>query len=116
MLKFILDVGVGKKVQNYLENAGYDTISVIDLDNTMLDTNILFIAEKENRIVITMDKDFGELVYRSKQSHNGVLLLRLEDANGTEKAEVVSLIIEQFANEIEGKFAVFQHGRLRIRS
>jgi hypothetical protein len=47
-----------------------------------------------------MDKDFGELVYRSKKSHNGVLLLRLEDANGTVKAEIVSLILEQFESEI----------------
>ena len=67
-------------------------------------------------MVITMDKDFGELVFRSGQPHNGVLLLRLEDATGMEKAEIVKMILENYSSEMEGKFCVFMNGRLRIRS
>lgn len=114
MLKFILDVGVGNKTLGYLRSHGFDVISIIDLDPSMPDADILSIAEKQERMVITMDKDFGELVYRSGQVHKGVLLLRLEDANGDEKAKIVHQILEGFSDQIEGKFCVFQNGRLRI--
>jgi predicted nuclease of predicted toxin-antitoxin system len=66
-------------------------------------------------MVITMDKDFGDLVYHSGKAHKGVLLLRLEDATGEEKAETMQFIMDNFKNQIEGKFCVFKNGRLRIR-
>jgi predicted nuclease of predicted toxin-antitoxin system len=46
----------------------------------MPDAEILKLAEKEKAIIITMDKDFGELVFKSHEPHKGVLLLTLEDA------------------------------------
>lgn len=66
-------------------------------------------------MVITMDKDFGELVYHSSKAHKGVLLLRLEDATGDEKAAVMQFILDNFKNQIDCKFCVFKNGRLRIR-
>lgn len=114
-MKFVLDVGVGNKTLGYLRTQGFDAISIIDLDPSMPDADILSIAEREKRMVITMDKDFGELVYRLGKGHAGVLLLRLEDATGDEKVEIVRKILENFRDQIEGKFCVFQNGRLRIR-
>src|SRR5688500_8159927 len=49
----------------------------------------LALAGREDRLVITMDLDFGTLVYQSHLSHAGVLLLRLEAATGPEKTAVV---------------------------
>jgi hypothetical protein len=62
-----------------------------------------------------MDKDFGELVYRSGQLHSGVLLLRLESARTAEKIRTVTEIITQFGDQLPGHFSVYQDGRLRIR-
>jgi len=59
----------------------------------MDDDKILGLAASENRMVITMDKDFGELVYRSGLVHCGVLLLRLEDARADEKVKTVEKIL-----------------------
>jgi predicted nuclease of predicted toxin-antitoxin system len=67
-------------------------------------------------MVITMDKDFGELVHKLSMRHSGVLILRMEDAKGAEKAEVVRGILTKFETEIIGKFCVYQDGRLRVRS
>ena len=69
----------------------------------------------EDRMIVTMDKDFGELVYHFSMRHCGVLLLRLEDATGTEKLQVVKHIIENYLSQIRNGFCVFQNGRLRIR-
>lgn len=115
MLKFLLDVGVGKGVERYLLSVGFDVVSVLDLDPTLPDSHILDLAESDHRMVVTMDKDFGELVFHSKRKHNGVLLLRLEDADGEEKAAVMRAIIQGFASEMEGRYCVFKNGRLRIR-
>ena len=66
-------------------------------------------------MVVTMDKDFGELVYHSARAHAGVLLLRMEAATGEEKRRVVVDIVERYAGAIAGKFAVYQRGKVRIR-
>ncbi len=115
MLKFVLDVGVGNKVWHYLTANGYDATLITAINPSMPDSEILFIAENEERMVITMDTDFGELVYRSGKAHSGVLLLRLEDANGDEKAAIIAFILDNFKNQIAGKFCVFKNGRFRIR-
>ncbi|MDA3897060.1 MAG: DUF5615 family PIN-like protein [Desulfobacteraceae bacterium] len=72
-------------------------------------------AALENRMVITMDKDFGELVYHSGMQHSGILLLRLEDAVGARKLQVVEHIIETYSNRIKNCFCVFQNDRFRIK-
>jgi len=81
----------------------------------MRDAEILKMASGERLMVITMDKDFGELVYHSGRQHSGVLILRLDDATGQEKVETVRKILSGYAKEIFGNFCVFQNGRLRIR-
>ncbi|MDY0084031.1 MAG: DUF5615 family PIN-like protein [Ignavibacteriaceae bacterium] len=79
-LKPLFDAGVSKKAELYFKKIGFDVLSVRDIYPSMKDADILELAVKEARLIITMDKDFGELVFNSKISHAGVLLLRMEDA------------------------------------
>jgi len=115
-LKLLVDVGVGKAVENWLKTQGHDVLAVRDLDPRMPDLNILALAVREQRLVVTMDKDFGELVYRSRQPHAGVLLLRLEEARSNAKVAVVEEILRKYEKQLLGNFAVYQSGRLRIRT
>jgi predicted nuclease of predicted toxin-antitoxin system len=64
---------------------------------------------------MTMDKDFGELIYNYGLPHAGVLLLRLDNANSSEKLFVVENILKYYSEKISNKFCVFQNGRLRIK-
>jgi predicted nuclease of predicted toxin-antitoxin system len=114
-LPFLVDAGVGTQVEGYLREAGYDVRAVRAIDPRMPDEEIIRLAVSEGRMIVTMDKDFGELVYRGKQGHSGVLLLRMEDARGEEKAEAVAQILREFAGQIKGRFCVYQNERLRIR-
>src|SRR5438552_2997212 len=82
----------GLAVAEAIRSLGHDTAFVRDRDARMPDTDILTWAVAEARIVVTMDKDFGELVFRSGQAHAGVLLLRLEAARTAEKVRVVTEI------------------------
>lgn len=114
-MKFLVDVGVGKIAEAQLIRDGYDVTSVRDLDPRMKDRDILQLAVEEQFVVITMDKDFGELVYREGLSHVGIVLFRMEDATGHEKAAVLHTLLTQYADKIQGHFCVYQNGRLRVR-
>ncbi len=114
-LKFLVDVGVGKGIETYLREEGYDTKAVRDINPRMSDQEIIRLAVSQNRMVVTMDKDFGELVYHSSMEHRGVLLLRLEDATGAEKLQIIKHIIKNYRSRIIDCFCVFQNDRLRIR-
>jgi predicted nuclease of predicted toxin-antitoxin system len=81
----------------------------------MADSDILAWALAENRLLLTMDKDFGELVFLSGRSHAGVLLLRMEDAGGAGKIAVVHDILANHGPALLNRFSVYQDGRLRIR-
>jgi predicted nuclease of predicted toxin-antitoxin system len=114
-IKFLIDMGVGKKVEQWLKENNYNVKSVRDADIRARDVEVLDQAVAEGRMIITMDKDFGELVYNSGMLHSGVLILRLEDAKGEEKVEIVKQILIGFSEKIANKFCVFQGGKLRIR-
>ncbi|HHX87030.1 MAG TPA: DUF5615 family PIN-like protein [Firmicutes bacterium] len=114
-LKFLVDVGVSIKVEYWLIEQGYDTKSIRAIDPRMPDRKILKIAVQEKRMVLTMDKDFGELVYNSGLPHAGVLLLRVENCNSEEKLSIVERILRKYRDSIHGKFCVYKDNKLRIK-
>lgn len=114
-MKVLIDVSAGQVVADAVRALGHDVQAVWDVDPRMADADILAWAVREGRLVVTMDKDFGELVYRSGEPHAGVLLLRLEAMRAAERAQIVTDIFMNHANELVGHFSVYQHGRLRIR-
>jgi len=114
-LKFLTDESAGIKLTNSLISAGFDCISVIDIKPGMKDTEILNIAVREKRVLITNDKDFGELINRKKLSHCGVILLRLEEDTPIKRIEIIKDAINRFAEKIKGKFLVASERGFRIR-
>lgn len=114
-LKLLFDVGVSKKAEIYFRENGFDVFAVRDINPYLTDKDILELAVKEERLVITMDKDFGELVFNSKEVHSGVLLLRMEDAGWKQKINVLSEIFLNYSEDIKGSFSVYQDKKLRIR-
>ncbi len=114
-MKVLVDVSAGQAIADALGALGHDVQSVRDRNPRMADTDILAWAVSEGRLVVTMDKDFGELVFRSRQPHAGVLLLRLEGANSAQRVYVVNMIFTNLGDQLPGRFSVYQDGRLRIR-
>ena len=114
-MKLLVDVGVSKAVEQWLASQGIDVLAVRDLDPSMSDVAILELAVAQQRLVITMDKDFGELVVRLGRLHAGVLLLRLDDAQSAEKVAVVRRIFTFYRAVLPGNYCIYQRGRLRVR-
>jgi predicted nuclease of predicted toxin-antitoxin system len=114
-LRFFVDAGVGRSVEQSLHEEGHDVKAVRDVDPCMKDEEIIRMAAWEKRIVITMDKDFGELVYHSSMRHCGVLLLRMEDAAAAKKVQIVQHILANYGDQLTDSFCVFQNNKLRIK-
>jgi len=79
------------------------------------DEKVLSIAKDEDRILITRDKDFGELVYLLKKLHAGIILNRLAGISTRKKAEIILQVAETYSKELYGSFTVIQLGNVRIR-
>ena len=73
----------------------------------MSDKEIINYAANQGGIIITMDKDFGELIYQSSMQHKGVLLLRLEDATASDKVSVLKQILKDHSDQLYQFFAVY---------
>ena len=114
-MKFMVDESVGTAVVQYLRGVGHDVLPVAEGMPQADDQHVLAHAMSERRILITNDKDFGELVFRSGQGHHGVLLLRLRDESSVNRVRVVKSVLEQWPERLAGCFTVAREGGVRIR-
>ena len=71
-------------------------------------------AFTENRILITNDSDFGEMVFRERRKHHGVIFLRLDDERATNKIEVLRQLLENYAERLAEKFVVATETKVRF--
>ena len=115
MPKFIVDECTGMAVVYFLRQQGYDTIAVSEIMPQAIDVDILRRAVAEERIVVTNDKDFGDMVYRDKRVHAGVLLLRLGDDRAEVKVRMVAAVLADHIDELANSFVVVTEQNIRIR-
>lgn len=113
-MRFIVDECTGPDVARWLRQLGHDVFSVYEEARGAEDAGVLDAAAAGNRIVITNDKDFGEMVFRDGRHHRGVILLRLEDENATNKIRILERLLAQYADEIAGNFVVATEASVRI--
>jgi predicted nuclease of predicted toxin-antitoxin system len=116
MPKFIVDECTGIAVAQFLRKQGFDAVSVSEESAQTGDLDILRRAVAEQRIVITNDKDFGDMVFRDNQHHCGVLLLRLGDDRAVTKIQVVAAVLSQHVDRLQNRFVVATEQNIRIRS
>ena len=75
------------------------------------DEAVLKIAHENNALLLTEDKDFGELVFRLRLPHSGILLIKIEDAH-LKISLVIDAVVEHY-KELIGKFSVINGKKLR---
>lgn len=114
MLKFLADETIGIKVVKALRES-YDVESVIESMRGAKNGDVLRKAFDEKRILITNDKDFGELIYYRKESHHGVILLRLRNDTFTNRISTLRKVIDCFGEDLKNKFTVATETKVRMR-
>jgi predicted nuclease of predicted toxin-antitoxin system len=85
------------------------------MDPGISDDTVLDLANRHEALLLTADKDFGELVFRQKRFTPGVLLVRLAGLSSAKKADLVALAIDEHQTELTHSFAVIEPGHIRIR-
>ena len=115
MPKFLVDESSGRGLCAFLLIKGFDANFAFDVKPGASDEEILKFAENENRVLITNDKDFGQLVFRLLRPTSGVILLRLRDESQKNKQKCILHLLNNFYEKIESRFVVVTEGKIRIR-
>jgi predicted nuclease of predicted toxin-antitoxin system len=81
---------------------GHDAAVVsIDYPSGLPDAEILAIAHREGRVIITNDPDFGELVVRGGQPHAGILYFRVRQADYATKQARLDFVLTHYADQLD---------------
>jgi len=113
-MRFLVDECTGPGVAKWLRMQNHDVISVYDEIRGADDRDVIQKAFEQDRILITNDKDFAELVFREKKPHKGIILLRLENERTANKISVLKHLLEKYQKSIPGSFIVVTETNVRI--
>ncbi|MFN8483510.1 MAG: DUF5615 family PIN-like protein [Anaerolineae bacterium] len=114
-MRFIVDESTGVAVVMYLRAEGHDVLSVAEDMPQAQDDDILARAVEENRVLLTNDKDFGELAFRKGRQHRGIVLLRLGDDSADNRIRMTRLVLEQHLDQLPNHFVAVTDNGIRIR-
>lgn len=115
-MNLLIDESVDRQVVEKFREDGHNVVYVSDLDPGISDDVVLGTANSMRALLVTADKDFGELVFRRQQVSAGVLLIRLAGLPPQSKAELVAIAVRDHSDELAGAFSVLSPGMIRIRN
>lgn len=117
-MKFLLDMPISPKTEEFLKKLGYDAIRVDRINmQKATDEEIFQYAIKEKRTIITADLDFGQLLYYFKSTKPSVIIFRLSYPSVEKMNQLLSSILPKIKEEIEkGSIIIVEEGRIRIKN
>lgn len=114
-MKFLIDENIAIPVTRYLSKT-FDTKSVIEELKGAKDKAIIQLANQENRIIITLDKDFCNLVFQKYLPTQGVILLRLRNVSPQNIIKILDDLLKRKDIALEKNFVVVTETQIRTRS
>ncbi len=97
-----------------LRAVGHDVVAVAEISPRATDEVVMELAIREGRILLTEDKDFGQLVHANQAAAGGVFLLRFPARARADLSGSVVKLVERRGEGLLGRFVVLQPGRVRI--
>lgn len=114
-MKLLADENLDNEIIMQLRKLNFDVVSIREFYSGYDDFYVLEISFNENRILITEDKDFGELVNKYEQNHCGIILLRLQDISREDKIKLTVESVKNYINEFPLNFTVITSKSIRIK-
>ena len=114
-MTFVADEGVDGAVVKKLREH-HSVFYVAEMSPGITDDAVLALANNKQALLITEDKDFGELVFRLGRVHHGIILLRLHGLESQVKADLVEQTLQAHAEEMMMTFSVLSPQAVRIRA
>ena len=114
-LCLLADENIDQRLVSSLRLAGISVYSVAESSPGITDEEVMRLSENLGALILTDDKDFGEIVFRKQRSCRGIVLLRLTGVDYSRKADHVIKVIDRYGSEMIGKFVVITAERVRMR-
>jgi predicted nuclease of predicted toxin-antitoxin system len=114
-MRFVADENVSRLVIERLRAIGFDVISIAETRPGAPDEDVIQAADAEACILITEDRDFGELVIRQRLGVRGMILLELDRLSNAGEADAAAEFISGHADKLLGNLVVIEPARIRIR-
>jgi predicted nuclease of predicted toxin-antitoxin system len=113
---FLFDENAESRIGRALQALGYDVTTIAhDYPASLADREILALAVAEDRILVTNDRDFGDLIFRQGQPHRGVIYFRLPlDSTADEKIEQIKRLLVTHRDQLD-RFLVVTPRGVRVR-
>ena len=115
-MKFFADECCDTGIVASLRKEGHDVLYVLEEEPGLQDEVVLQRAYVERRILLTEDKDFGELVYRLREPAAGIVLIRIAVEQRQSKWPRLKKLIDNYADRLPGNFVVLNIDKFRFRS
>lgn len=113
-LKFIADENIEKPLVDLLLAEGHDVLWIHMHKRQLSDEDILLLSNKEKRIILTNDKDFGELVFLQKKLSTGIILLRFAGQETMDKIAAVRNLLEKHYDKLLHRFVILTKRKVRF--
>ena len=112
-MRFLVDRCAGRRLADWLRSGGHDVLEARTLGPDPGDRALLELAESTGRVLVTIDTDFGELIYLREVAHAG--LVRLPDVPAAQRISMLSEVVELHRQALEDRAVVtIRGGRVRI--
>ena len=113
-MKFLADKSCAGPVVFALRETGHDVLAIAETAKGVADEQVMERALSERRVLITEDRDFGELVYAHGHRSAGVILVKFHSRARRVKPAAVVEAVAKLGARLQDGFAVVQPGRVRI--
>ena len=114
-MNLLADESVDGPIVGRLRREGHNVFYVAESTPGLSDEQVLEAANERNALLLTADKDFGELVFRLQKVHRGVVLLRLAGLAPDVKAKIVAGVFQIHHTQLAEAFCVVSSRAVRIR-
>ena len=114
-MTFVADESVDQQIVAHLRWRGHTVGYIVETGAGTSDKDVLELAKQKKAILLTADKDFGEMVFRQRQVTEGVIFIRLAGQSQKKKAEIVFSAVNRHGEKLFRAFNVITPGGIRIR-
>ena len=114
-MRWLADECVDAGLIARLRAARHDVFYIAEIASGARDAEVMRLALAESRVLLTEDKDFGELVFRSKIAVPAVVLLRIDPVRHLLKWRRLEAAVARYGDRLLGRYLVIEEARFRSR-
>lgn len=114
-MRILADENVPRSIVVWLRAEGHDVLYAAESRHRVPDDDLLAEAEAQGYVVLTEDKDFGELIFRDQRNSHGVILLRMDDLSASARLARLQAAWAVIEANLPGHFIVVSRTKLRVR-